>query len=103
MAIPPKVKRNLRMKEELWERVDALADKEELSSNAVLVQAVENWLTYRERHYAEKGKKARRSASRVIVEQAGVPVAVYHQPSAGVYAPCPCGSGQKWKFCHGRN
>ena len=27
--------------------------------------------------------------------------AVYAQPAAGVYAPCPCGSGKKWKWCHG--
>lgn len=29
-------------------------------------------------------------------------VAVYTQPAGGVYAPCPCGSGQKWKWCHGK-
>ncbi len=28
--------------------------------------------------------------------------AVYAQPSGGVNAPCPCGSGQRWKRCHGR-
>lgn len=26
---------------------------------------------------------------------------VYAEPAAGVYAPCPCLSGKKWKFCHG--
>lgn len=27
---------------------------------------------------------------------------VYPKPDAGVNAPCPCGSGQKWKRCHGK-
>lgn len=27
--------------------------------------------------------------------------AVYTEPAGGVYAPCPCLSGKKWKFCHG--
>ena len=26
----------------------------------------------------------------------------YERPAGGVYEPCPCGSGQKWKFCHGK-
>lgn len=26
---------------------------------------------------------------------------VYRQPVDGVYALCPCGSGKKWKWCHG--
>jgi uncharacterized protein YecA (UPF0149 family) len=23
------------------------------------------------------------------------------EPKGGVYEPCPCGSGKKYKFCHG--
>ena len=31
---------------------------------------------------------------------AAAPV-VYAEPAGGVYALCPCGSGKKWKWCHG--
>ena len=33
---------------------------------------------------------------------AGILAAVYVQPVGGVNSPCPCGSGQKWKRCHGK-
>lgn len=38
-------------------------------------------------------------------KSAGPPAAapvVYAEPAGGVYAPCSCGSGKKWKWCHGQ-
>lgn len=40
--------------------------------------------------------------SRTPTSGRGGPAASFWaKPAAGVNAPCPCGSGQKWKKCHG--
>jgi len=93
MAMAEKVKLNLRMPPDL--RADAawVAEAMGLSLNAFVVQAVRNWTGYQ----AERLVKYHGQVRSPVSAEAVQPVA-----KVGPNQPCPCGSGQKYKRCHGR-
>lgn len=95
MAIPSKLKINLRTTSELRERCQRLADREQISLNVLLVRAVENYLPFRERIVDQEDRKRARaalSAGKAIRSEV---------PKVGANQACPCGSGQKYRRCHG--
>ena len=97
MAIPPKVKINLRMTEALKERVESMAEREQVSANTVMVRALENYLQWKEsKPPTTVVRKLVTRAAAASPSEDRVP-----QPAGGPYAACPCGSGKKRKFCHG--
>ena len=98
MAVPPKLKLNLRLTESLRLRAQAMADKEQVSLNTLLVSAVENYLPYREREWQYR---ERRQARDQQARGRALPTAPV--PKVGVNQPCPCGSGVKYKRCHGKS
>jgi uncharacterized protein YecA (UPF0149 family) len=81
---------NLRLPIELHAELVDLAAWECVSANAVMVAALRNWITYRN------------GARPQLQPVKPGPVAPASVPRVGVNQPCPCGSGQKYKRCHGR-
>ena len=105
MAKPPKVKLNFRCVESLRARAQAVADREGISLNHLLERALEGRVQWLEANHAKEDSRA----GRVTVERRSPPaelgdpspqVPVY--PKVGANQPCPCGSGHKYKRCHGR-
>ena len=77
----------------------AYADALGISLNALCAVALRDYLD--SRRAAVPVPEARPS----VVPAPAVPVsspAAIPKPAGGVNAPCPCGSGQKYKRCHGR-
>lgn len=94
--MPDVRKINLRLPGELHAALLERAEWERSSANAVMVAALR-------RHLG-----AERSSGRVASGVAASPrsqqrseVERFERPAEGVNAPCPCGSGRKWKKCHG--
>ncbi len=90
MAPSLKVKVNLRLPETLRLEAQKLAEREGVSLNRLLVQAIENYLPYRQQKWdwADEAK-ARKLAIRKV-------------PKVGKLQPCPCSSGKRYRDCHGR-
>lgn len=84
----------LRLPDALKAEADAYAATLGISLNALCAVALRDYLLERAPVPASEAPRAE-SAQRVAS-------AVLAQPAGGVNAPCPCGSGQKWKRCHGR-
>ncbi len=49
------------------------------------------------------GEAANRAAAAGAGQQPARPRPITAQPRVGRNDPCPCGSGKKYKNCHGRN
>ena len=95
----------LRLPAALKAEADAYAASLGLSLNALCAVALRDYLDARSRggqpaKTAARPLPAPRSAPRHAPAPTRAPV-VYTEPAGGVYAPCSCGSGKKWKFCHG--
>lgn len=98
-------KLNLRLPADLHADLLDLAAWECTSANAVMVAALRNWVAYRGRARAGltsgAGNPARgrspAAPSPSTSAAVGAPV-----PKVGPNQPCPCGSGQKYKRCHGK-
>lgn len=87
-------RRTLRLPPGLAEQAEALAGMQGLSLNAFIVQAVRNWADYQARKLGQSAVSSGRPAAALAP---AAPV-----PKVGPNAPCPCGSGLKYKRCHGR-
>jgi hypothetical protein len=83
---------NLRLPVELHAQLADLAAWECVSANAVMVAALRNWIVYRNRNRSIQPRQQVKPG----------PVAPASVPRVGSNQPCPCGSGQKYKRCHGR-
>ena len=99
--MPDSTKLNLRLPAALREQATALAAEQGLSLNTFLLLGVRNWVDYQTRRTAPA--TTARPASRAT----GMPAkarlsAVPAVAKARSNEPCPCGSGQKYKRCHGR-
>ena len=101
--MPETAKLNLRLPPDLKEEASAVAEAMGLSLNAFVVQAVRNWAGYQ----ADKLVRYQRT----VRGPAPAPASVQDLPAAasrlsmakvGANQPCPCGSGQKYKRCHGK-
>jgi len=91
-------KLNLRLPPELHAALLDLAAHECTSANAVMVAALRNWIQWRNKRQPRAGLQATTSTAPrtpAVSRQATV-------PKVGPNVPCPCGSGQKYKRCHGR-
>jgi hypothetical protein len=108
----------LRLKPDLSAEAQAYADALGISVNALIVVALRDYLDQRGRVPPLPPAAAEPAPARVRQavpshtarglfpalklpgpEEAAPKLSV---PAVGVYGPCPCGSGQKWKFCHGK-
>lgn len=96
----------LRLPSALKAEADAYAASLGISLNALCAVALRDYLDAR-----AKGGQAPKTAARPlpghrpVASHQAVPArapVVYTVPSGGVYAPCSCGSGDKWKWCHGK-
>lgn len=86
-----KTRMTLRLPADLTGESARVAEQLGISLNAFIVLAVRNWTTYQRRQLAPQVATPR---SR---QPAPSPVA-----KVGPNQPCPCGSGQKYKRCHGK-
>lgn len=86
-------KLNLRLPAAMRDEAARLAEAMGLSLNAYILQAVLNANGYRAKQVV-KYQRAAATVARVAPVQ-GV-------PKVGANQPCPCGSGQKYKRCHGK-
>lgn len=120
----------LRLPDELRAEADAYAARLGVSLNALIAVALADYLHARRSVPVPVSVEAGESSSGSLVrcaapgrgsaptspmpEARALPASVsvpaksrppgrlgYAKPSGGVNAPCPCGSGQKWKRCHG--
>ena len=96
-----KTRMTLRLPAALAEQAAAIAQQQGLTMNAFMVQAVRNWADYQGKRL---GASARAPAAGPVSRSSSVPAP---SPAAtvakvGPNQPCPCGSGQKYKRCHGR-
>jgi uncharacterized protein YecA (UPF0149 family) len=89
-----KTRLTLRLPPDLADQAAAVAEQQGLTMNAFIVQAVRNWATY-------QGKRMGPSIA-PVVSASREPPPVQNVPKAGANDPCPCGSGQNYKRCHGR-
>jgi preprotein translocase subunit SecA len=92
-------KLNLRMPVELREDAAHVAAAMGVSLNTFIVHAVQNWTTYQGGRMAQR----RMPVFPAAMEQSVAPAAASRVvPKVGANQPCPCGSGEKYKRCHGR-
>ena len=99
MATPAKL--NLRLPPDLKAQAEEVAAFHGLSLNALCVMALRSYVPY-------MAKKAAQPAPLPTAVLRGVPQATTGTPAppmlyrgAALNAPCPCGSGKKYKRCHG--
>lgn len=92
-------KLNLRLPAAMRDDAATLAEAMGLSLNAYIVLAVSNANNYRALQVTKHSRNVSRASSRL--SRPAVPAAVT-VPKVGANQPCPCGSGEKYKRCHGR-
>lgn len=87
---------NLRLPDEVLAIAADQADRMGVSTNAYILMAIRNFIPYQEkllqRQYVPPPDMALQGGS---TEQRQV-------PKVGANQPCPCGSGLKYKRCHGK-
>ncbi|MBS0290938.1 MAG: SEC-C domain-containing protein [Proteobacteria bacterium] len=96
-------KLNLRLPPDLYAQLVELASHECQSANAVMVAALRNWIEFRNR--SRRGTTARPmplATGQATNAPSSTARAGDAFPKVGPNQPCPCGSGQKYKRCHGR-
>jgi hypothetical protein len=117
--MPTTTKLNLRLPPDVREEAATLAEAQGLSLNAYLLRAVMNANAY----WGPKLARQQRERQRVLAAvrrppgrlpdsdpddeplpglEPGPAPAVRSVPKVGANQPCPCGSGQKYKRCHGK-
>jgi hypothetical protein len=92
--MPDKTRLTLRLPPALYADAVRIADAQGISLNAFLTLGVRNWVSYQGR-----GMQALTRPAPPAVE------APTQQGERGKVArndPCPCGSGRKFKHCHGK-
>lgn len=77
---------NLRLPDEVLAIAADQAARMGVSANAYIVMAIRNFIPYQER---------------ILAKQALPEPAKEVFSKVGRNDPCPCGSGRKWKVCHG--
>lgn len=110
----------LRLPPDLAEQAAWLAQHQGLTANAFVVAALRNWVSYQAKRAGLVPKATPTPAAPVKgvrtppatdsdpddeplpgLEPGPAP-AVRSVPKVGANQPCPCGSGQKYKRCHGK-
>lgn len=85
----------LRLPESLALEAASVASEQGISLNAFLILGTRNWITYQKRIM---GGTLSRPAPPTVEAPVRPPVS----GKVGRNDPCPCGSGRKWKVCHGK-
>lgn len=109
--MPETVKFNLRLPADLHAEAAELAKSSGLSLNAFVLLALRNWTDY------QSGKRSQRATARPAPARRPQATAATPRPApakpaieartpasfpkVGRNDPCPCGSGLKFKRCHG--
>lgn len=94
------MKLNLRLPTAVREEAGQLAEAQGLSLNAYLLRAVMNANAYWGPKLVKQARA--RAATAAALQPPPSAAASRVVPKVGPNAPCPCGSGQKYKRCHGR-
>jgi len=89
-----RTKFNLRLPSDLYAEAASLAEQEGISLNAYLTLGVRNWVAYRRRGMQAPARPAPQAVEAPFQQSA--------RGKVGRNDPCPCGSGRKWKVCHGK-
>lgn len=97
------VKFNLRIPPDLHQQAAGMAQAMGISLNAFTVLALRNWTQYQARGLGQTQARttARRPASTATKPIASPPTKPASWGKIGRNEPCPCGSGRKYKLCHG--
>ena len=74
--------------------------RREYSTSATPVNPYANYSTTREQY---PGESAQRAAGQNVSRRQGPVAPIKAVPKVGRNEPCPCGSGKKYKNCHGRD
>lgn len=93
--MPPKTRLTLRLPPDLSAESARIADAQGISLNAFLTLGVRNWVDYQKRRLPDAPT---RPAPSTLAAPTRPPVS----GKVGRNDPCPCGSGRKWKVCHGK-
>lgn len=98
-----KTRLTVRLPPDLANEATAMAEYLGLTVNAFIVQAVRNWTDYQakrayDRRFDTTVKVPESLQSSSLVK----PAAASRVAKVGPNQPCPCGSGQKYKRCHGQ-
>ena len=100
--MPTTSKLNLRLPVDLKQQAEALALHMGLSLNALCVMALRNQVPYLSRNYGPPPVlPAGLQATTAPSPAAPVVSGRVHVPRVALNQPCPCGSGKKYKRCHG--
>ena len=103
----PSPKFNLRLPPDLQQRAADLAQAQGISLNAFITLAVGSWVDYQTKKRpptASAGLQAPTApAPRTnrVISKADDFTPYRAPPKVGRNDPCPCGSGKKYKACHG--
>ncbi|HET6545324.1 MAG TPA: SEC-C metal-binding domain-containing protein [Rhodanobacteraceae bacterium] len=99
--MPETRKLSLRLPADLHAALIDLAAWECASANAVLIAALRNWITYRNR--LRRGPAGLQATTVPTSARSGFSRGTVGPPGTkvGRNDPCPCGSGQKFKKCCG--
>lgn len=84
----------LRLPEALAAEAASVASDQGISLNAFLILGTRNWVTYQ--------KRVMGGVARPAPPTVEAPSQQVARGKVGRNDPCPCGSGRKWKFCHGK-
>lgn len=95
----PPVRLTLRLPADLSAELTAQAQACGVSLNAWLILAARNWAAYKRR---ELGPAAAPPLPKAPPTPAKAVSGMESWPKVGRNDPCPCGSGRKWKVCHGK-
>lgn len=96
-----KTRLTVRMPPALAEQAAVIAEYQGQTMNAFIVQAVRNWTDYQLKRLAPSGPPSGDPAPSSPPASARSSPAP-SVPKVGPNQPCPCGSGQKYKRCHGK-
>lgn len=96
---------NLRLSPDLKSDAAAYAKSLGISLNALVAVAVRDYLDARSRIDQDNSRLSVASPQSPVPLSTAVakppPVSAAPVPKAGRNDPCPCGSGRKYKLCHG--
>lgn len=103
-------KLNLRLPPDLREAAQQLANYQGISLNALCCIALRSHVQYQGKvlgHLSQAPPRRQPAKPAATVSIEDEPEALPQQvirvtPKVGANQPCPCGSGQKYKRCHGR-
>lgn len=89
-----RAKLNLRLPADLYAEAARLAERQGISLNAFLTLAARNWVAYQKRGMQDAPPPPRPRVEAPLQQGA--------RGKVGRNDPCPCGSGRKFKLCHGK-